>query len=160
MSHNLAQSLHEDNLLAESTAALAAGLSAAALTLAFKLLYQPVPIGTYFRFILLGLVSYLLVALLLHKFWKGLLGRVIPKWLLIAILGSVVFVVLRLTPGVIGGWYDPLRLEHSFEEYITTEINAAASVVLFLCAIAIPTAGLVYYSFSIVRLLKRREPDQ
>ncbi len=75
---------------------------------------------------------------------------------MIGLLGSTVFVLTRLTPGLIGGWYDPLRLESTFGEYISTEISAAKSVVLFLSAITIPIAGLVYYGVSTAKALKRR----
>ena len=146
-------------LLAELAAAFAAGIVAALQTLLSKHLYHGhIPMPFYLNNILFALLSYLAVALLLHRFWTGP-KRVVPNWILIGFLGSVLFVLIRLAPGVIGGWYDPLRSESSLLSYLLNEIDAATSVVIVLSAITLPVTALAYYlSRRVMRTRVRTRP--
>lgn len=155
---NITKELPRDALPADMAAAFAAALAAALEGFLIKLLdKQYIPLPMYIEYVLLALASYLAVALLLHRFWAGLLRRVLPSWILTAFFGSILFVFIRLTPGIIGGWYDPLRLQSSLFDYISTEISAAKSVVVLLSFITIPIAGLAYLlTYFVLRRYEKR----
>lgn len=147
------------SLLVDLGVALAVSITAALLTSLISML-NFTPRHTSFlihaKLMLLAVFAYSAVALLLHRFWEGLLRRMVPNWILIAVFGSVVFVCADLIPGVISGWYDPLRMEPSLSKYIATEISAARSVVMFLSLVTLPVAGIVHYFDFIAGLVKRR----
>lgn len=143
---NTANESPRNALLADLAAAFAAGLTGALMTLLVRFLdQQPVPVATYVKYAVLGVASYSAVALVLHRFWTGTLRRVAPAWLLTAFFGSILFVLIRLTPAVIKGWHDPLNLQPSLLDYAATEISAARSVVVFLSFVTIPVSGVVYF---------------
>jgi hypothetical protein len=134
-------------LLTDLAAAIAAGLSAGLVT-AFISAQSERKVNSLAqtKLILLALVSYLVIALLLHWFWTGAFRRVAPKCILICILGSLLFVTIRLTPGIIDGWNAPsLREKPPLSEYISTEISAALSVIIFLSIVTLPVAAIVTY---------------
>lgn len=147
--------LRGDTLLLDLLTALAAGLAAALLTSLINFQNQQrVNILAYFRFILLAVAAYSAIALLLRRVWTGLLKRIVPNWVLIAVLGSMLFVCVRLTPGIIKGWSDPLRMESTFLSYISTEIDAARSLIIILSFVTLPIAGAIYYSSKWVSQVK------
>jgi hypothetical protein len=139
------KALPKGSLTAELAAAFAAGLAAAFLTILVKLLdRQVVALATYGMYTLTAVASYSATALLLHQLWTGLPARIAPRWVLTAFLGSTLFILIRLTPGMVGGWYDPLRLQPSLLDYIATEVTAARSLVVVLSLMTLPITGLVY----------------
>jgi hypothetical protein len=136
----------EDTFIAELAAALIAAFSAALLTslVNFFNQHQVNPLA-YMRFMFLAAASYLLAAALLHVSWPTLFRRAVPNWIPISLIGSLLFVMVRLTPGIIRGWHDPLRLESSLSSYLLNEIDAAKSVVIVLIVMTLPLTALAYY---------------
>lgn len=147
------------NLCADLVVALATSLTAALLIALFSILsFTPrhTSLLTHMRFMLLAVIAYSVTALVLHRLWAGSLRRMVPNWILIAVFGSVLLVCFDLTPAIIDGWYDPLRIESSLPDYIATEISAARSVVIALSLATLPIAAIVNYFDFIVNLVKRR----
>jgi hypothetical protein len=145
-----------ETLRIELATALSAGAAAALVTLFTRMLNHEVAITSYIRYFLLGFAAYALAASILYQFWTGRLGRMIPRWLIMAVLGSLIFVVVQLTPGVVGGWFNPWESQ-SLPEYISTEISAASSVFILLTVVTVPVAAAVYYSFSAAKALRLRK---
>jgi hypothetical protein len=143
---NALKKFSEDNLRTDLATGFAASLMAALFTSLVNLLSQNHlnPLA-YIRFILLAVASYLAIALFLHRFWTGRLRHLVPNWILIAVFGSILFTYVRLTPGIIQGWYDPLRTESSLIDYLLTEIMAARSVLVVLSLITLPVAWSTNY---------------
>lgn len=135
-----------DRLLSEVVAAFAASLAAASLTsvIAFHNEHHKT-FFTYIRLYLIGIVAYVAIALFLHNFWRGKLRRMIPVWIMIPVFGSLLFVFLWLTPGIVRGWYDPFRQEITFSDYLSVEADAARSVVIVLSLITLPVTGISYH---------------
>jgi hypothetical protein len=143
---NALKKFSEGNLLADLAAASAASLTAALFTSLVNLLSQRnLKLVAHIRFILLAAASYLAIALFLHRFWAGRLRHLIPNWILIAVFGSILFTFVRLTPGIIKGWYDPLKMESSLIDYLLAEIIAARSVIIILSLLTLPVAWSTYY---------------
>ena len=146
-----------DTFRPELAAALAAALSAALLTSVVNLLNQHrVNPLAYLRFVFLATAAYSITACLIHLYWPTSCRRLAPNWIPISIIGSLLFVIVRLTPGVIKGWYDPLRSEESLWPYILNEIDAAKSVVIVLSAITLALAALAYYVSRMLSNARRR----
>lgn len=158
---NLAKMFSLEDLGSDLFTGFAAGIVAALFTSAVRVWFHGYILPrSVIWYLVLGITTYTLVALLLNMFWKAWSRRIIPSWLMIGFIGSLVFVLARLTPGVIGGWYDPLRLEPTFAEYISTEISAAKDLLLLYWALTIPSAGFASLSVSIVKSLRRRRFDR
>jgi hypothetical protein len=157
-STNVMNKSPRSDLLAALAAAFASGLAAALLTLLVKLLDgQYVPIHTYVKYVLLAVASYSAVALLLHRLWPEKLRGLAPTWISTAFFGSILFVLIRLTPGIIGDWYDPVKLQSSLLNYILTEISAAKSVIVFLSLATIPISGVLYFvTYSVMNYRAKR----
>jgi hypothetical protein len=144
---NALKKFSKDNLFIDLAAAFAASLCASSFTSLIRFQNRgQFNFLAYARFILLAAGAYLTIALILHWVWTGRFRRLLPSWILIAVFGSLLFVCLRLTPGIIKGWNDPYRSETSFLEYISTEIDAARSVIIVLSLITLPVTGLVHYT--------------
>lgn len=136
-------------------AALGGGFMAAFQAVVSKHLHHGVvPLQFYMTTIALALLSFFIIALPLRKFWNGTKCRVIVGWVLVAFLGSVLFVLARLGPGIVGGWFDPLRLEPSLFGYIAEEASAAASVILMLCLLTLP---IIASTYSLAYFLLKRD---
>ncbi len=135
--------------------ALAAGLTAGLLTSLINVLGEHrASLGRHVSFALTAITVYMAVALALHKVWTGTLRRIVPTWALIAVVGSVLYVVIDLTPGVIKGWYDPYRMEASLIKYLSTELSAARSVMVVLTVITLPVTATLYYAGEIISAVK------
>jgi len=89
------------------------------------------------------MACYLAVALLVR--YVSSRKHNFPDWPLISVFGSILFVSVRLIPGIVRGWYVAATLKPSLFEYISTEISAAASVVLFLLVLTLPASAIVAY---------------
>ncbi|HEX8131423.1 MAG TPA: hypothetical protein VF527_20150 [Pyrinomonadaceae bacterium] len=107
------------------------------------------------RFTLLAVLSYVAVAALLNCVWRSNLRRMVPNFILIAVAGSLLLVCIKLVPGVIGGWYDPYRLESSLYDYLAHELQAARSVVIVFSLVALPVSAITYYAGSMFEAARR-----
>ena len=134
--------------------AIAAGVCAGAVRSLINALYHELNLIAYARWIVLAIAAYLIVASLSQRFWRDSLKRRIPVWILTALFGSILFVTANLMPGIIKGWHDPYRLEHSLWEYISTELAAARSVVIVLSFITLPVTAAFHYAGHIIRAIK------
>ena len=134
--------------------AIAAGICAGAATALGNALYHELNLMAYARWIFLAVAAYFTVASLSQRFWPNQLKRIVPVWLLTAFCGSILFVTGNLIPGVIKGWYDPYRLERSLAEYISTELDAAKSVIILLSLITIPITATFHHAGHIIRSVK------
>jgi hypothetical protein len=147
-----------ETLRIELATALSAGAAAAIVTIFFRLLHQEVPLASSITYFLLGFAAYALAASILYQFWTGQAGRIVPRWLLTAVLGSLIFVIFRLTPGIIGGWLDPAESQ-SLGEYLANEVSAASSVFILLTVVTVPVAAAVYYSHLLASVLRVRRQE-
>lgn len=148
--------LADRQLMTDLVCACAAGLCAGTYSFLIYLLKpREFNITAYLRYTLTALIAYLAVALILHRFWKEGLRRLLPSWILISVFGSIFFAVLRLLPAVIGGWSGPTVTAPYLAEYMTTEVSAARSVVILLSLLTLPITALIYYGGSIRRAVKR-----
>src|SRR6266705_3342639 len=64
-----------------------------------------------FQSVLMGLVAYTLTAIALYYVWPSFLRRLIPTWLAMSFLGSLIFVLLKLGSGTVAAWRDPGTME-------------------------------------------------
>jgi hypothetical protein len=134
--------------------AIAAGVCAGAVTSLVNVLYHELNLMAYARWISLATAAYFAVASLSQRFWPNQLKRIVPVWLLTAFFGSMLFVAGNLIPGAIKGWHDPYRLEPSLAEYISTELDAARSVIILLSLITIPVTGAFHHAEDIIKGIK------
>lgn len=156
MSHKSVEKFVVRRLTIDLVCAFAASLCAGTFTFLIHLL-KPREFNTltYIQFMLMASVAYFAVALILHKFWKEGLRRMLPTWILISVFGSILFVIIRLLPAVIGGWSGPTVTEPSLTKYIATEVGAARNVMIFLSLITLPITALIYYAALILKAVKR-----
>jgi len=93
------------------------------------------------RSILISVASYLLVALMLNKYWPQLLRSIIPTWATIPLLGTLIFFAIEFVP---------LSMNYADRPSLGT----FGIVYAFICVITLPVTGLIYYSSNIIRKLK------
>lgn len=151
---NLVEKFSANCWRVDLTSAVAAGLCAGAVTSLINALYHPVNLRAYARVTILAIAAYLIIASLWQAIWGDLLKRMLPSWIVIAFYGSVLFVTVRLLPGVIKGWTDPHRVDQSLIEFISTEMAAARSVIAGLAFITLPITALFHYSGHIARAVR------
>lgn len=132
------------NLLCGLATGLCAGLF---VTLVNQLALSPskvrpvAQIGSMF----LALVVYSVSALVVYYLSPISPKAPLPPWLLIPIVGNLIFVVFRLGPGVVAGWLDPLASETSLLEYVMNEVRAASSLLFALSVVTLPITALIYH---------------
>jgi hypothetical protein len=151
---NAIERFSENRIRVDLWSAIAAGLCAGICTSLEDALDHPVNPSLYAKSLILSTAAYLMVAWLLRLSLFQSVRRVVPSWLIIALVGSTLFVVMDLAPAVIVGWTRPQRIEQSLAMYISHELYAAGVVIVFFAIITIPITALVYYAAGIVRAAK------
>jgi hypothetical protein len=144
---NAIERFSENRRQVDLWSAVAAGLWAGILSSLSHALDHPVRLSLYAADLILAVGSYLTVAYLINRFGKVLL-KVIPSWLVIASLGSALYIVMDLARPVISRW---AYVEQSFVEYFSYELYIAAYLIVSLALITMPITALIYYAGSIVR---------
>lgn len=61
--------------------------------------------------VLLAVVSYMVIAGLAHRWWTGLLSRIVPKWVLTSVLGSLLLISFISIPVALQTWGGPYQME-------------------------------------------------
>lgn len=141
--------LSKDTLIADLASAIAASLCPTLFTSFISFQNQnKADFFAYARYFFLAITAYSVVALLLGWLWTKRLRRIIPSWIIIAFLGSILFVLVRLLPSVIKGWNDPYNMESSLLKYLLTELDSARSVVIVLSILTLPISGIIHYNVS------------
>lgn len=148
---NAIERFSENRIRVDLWSAIAAGLCAGICTSLEDALDHSVNPSLYAKALILSTAAYLTVAWLLHLSLFQSVRRVVPSWLIIAFLGSALFVVMDLAPAVIKGWTRPHRIEQSLVKYLSNELYAAGVVIVFFTLITMPITALVYYAADIVR---------
>lgn len=96
---------------------------------------------------LLCLSCYLAASLLV--IWLKSLGRAVPSWVLIAVTGSVILVVVG------GIWMRPAILRLPLAEIASDKLPDALGTMVGLSVFTLPFTAVVYYAGSIVRAIGR-----
>jgi hypothetical protein len=146
--------LSASNSRSDLIGAIAAGVCAGAVRSLIHALHHQLTLWAYVRWTILAIAAYFAVATLLQRFWRGVIERSVPTWVLTALLGSIIFVAVVLTSGVIKGWYDPSRVDSSLIGYILTEAKATGSVVIVLSLITLPVTATFHHARDITRAAK------
>jgi hypothetical protein len=99
--------------------------------------------------------TYCLSAILVNQFSTRRFGNILPNWLVISIIGGLMFTMMKLGPGIIGRWLDPLNLDESLIGYLTNEIRLAQSLIFLLTAVTTPLTFVVSYRRKIIAIFIR-----
>lgn len=110
----------------------------------------------FLKYTLITFSSYTCVALFLHKFWTGTLNRILPLWILISVLGSLLNEIAGSVEWLPQALNDPYlrRMYPSFSEALWNELEMIRSVFLVHSFITLPVTGTIYYSGAIVRAVR------
>jgi len=102
----------------------------------------------YIKPILIALSCYLLAAVVSRYISSRTYS--FAEWPVVSVLGTVLFVCVRLVPAVVQGWFVPATLKPSLSTYVLTEISAAASVVGFLLLLTLPASAIAAYVVKLI----------
>ena len=157
MRMNMVSALNEElrnDLLCGIAAGLCAGLIFAMIN---QLSFDPAKISRFSqaRSIIIGLITYCLSAILVNQFATGRFRKILPNWLVISIIGGLMFTIMKLGPGIIGGWFDPFNTDKSLIGYLTNELRSAPSLILLLTAVTTPITFVVSYRRKIIEIFIR-----
>ncbi len=110
----------------------------------------------FLKYTLIAFSSYTGIALFLHRFWTGTLNRILPLWILISILGSLLNEAIGSIEWLPQALNDPYlrRMYPSFSEALWNELEMIRSVFLVHSFITLPVTGIIYYSGAIVRAIR------
>ena len=112
------------------------------------------------RSVLLSVASYTAVALFIRWRWRGLLKRIVPVWVAIAILGTALLISLVGVYVGINSWRSPQRVERSLGEFIAVQVNDFLSLFIVVCVLTLPVTAMVYYARNMITCVwpKKVEP--
>lgn len=105
---------------------------------------------------LFAVMVYMIVALLIQRFWTGTLARVLPNWIPIAVFGSALYLSILIASATTGLWeaYSRLTKEPNLFEFIVEVLDKQRSVLVGLWFITLPITALIYYAGSIVKVVR------
>ena len=104
-------------------------------------------------FMVFAVGSYLTVALLLCRWWKGQLKHAIPIWILIALLGTMFLVgVISIDRGIVF-WRSSQRTV--LGEFINGQWEDIKFLFVLGCGITLPITATVHYAPNIIRAFVR-----
>lgn len=147
---------HQDDAHADRLGALAAGFCVAALSyLVSTASDDKANFYHYAKLFLFAVLSYPAAALLLERYWTGSLKRIIPRWILIAILGSLLREALFTASIVMSAWAHPQTVSLSWSDFISSEIADTKLFVVFFSILTLPVMAAFHYTGSIVRVVKQ-----
>ena len=147
-----------------SAAAAGGGLSATGLVLLKASTLgrvNPMDFSDVASLMLITTIPYLVAALVTHWLWTKPLRRLIPSWVMIALLGSL-FIVLSagaLSFYTKGAWSEPAMMVGTLEAFIADKAKDGLVVFVALSIFTLPIAAAVYYAGSIVRAVRRWHND-
>lgn len=119
---------------------------------------NPLDLSDVASLVLITVIPYLVAALVIHWLWTKPLRRMIPSWVIIALLGSL-FIVLSAgalsfyTKAV--AWSDPATMYDTLEAFIADKAKDGLVVFIALSIFTLPITAAVYYAGSIVRVVRR-----
>ena len=101
------------------------------------------------RLVLIATIPYLVAALVVH--WVKPLRRLLPSWLLIACLGSLLIVVSA------GAWsfYMKAGVLETLPDFTRDKVKDGLATFVALTLLTLPITAAVYYSGGIVRAVRR-----
>ncbi len=130
----------------------------------FANLGEPQPPFLYYKQMLTAVASFLSVALLVERFWRGQLSRMLPNWILIAVFGSLLYEVIAFTPAMINSWNAQLAqpAEPSLIDFVRKGIDMHRSALIINWLITLPITAAIFYSGIIARVLRHwhNEPEK
>lgn len=144
---NAIEKFSENRRKVDLWSAVAAGLCIGMLRYLFHGLDHSESLSFYAGELIQAVGSYFTVAYLFNRVGK-VLPKVIPSWMVIASLGSALYIVVDLALPVIRRW---AYVEQSFAEYFSYELYVAGFLIVSLTLITMPITALIYYAGSIVR---------
>lgn len=108
------------------------------------------------KYLLVALMVYSSVALLIEQYWKGVLSRILPNWIPIALFGSIIYECFILVPAMVRYWNDPVTQMKNpdLTEFVLREAVTLRSVLILDWVITLSATALVYYAGSIIKLIK------
>lgn len=136
--------------------AFAAALCASLLFYVVSTASDPFDPYRFFKYSLIAFSSYTAVALFLHRFWTGPLNRILPLWILIVVVGSLLNEIVGSIEWLPRAMSNPQfrAIYPTFNDFIWDEIGMIRSVFLAHSLIALPVTGIIYYAGTIVRALR------
>lgn len=110
----------------------------------------------FIKHTLIALSSYTCAALLLNRFWTGTPNRILPLWILISVVGSLLNEVAGSIEWLHRVSDDPhlRRMYPSFGEALRYKLEVGRGVFLVHSCITLPVTGIVYYSGAMVRAIR------
>ena len=147
---------HQDDVHVDRLGALASGFCVGALSYLVSTASDDKVNGYHYaKLFLFAVLSYLIVSWLLERCWTGSLKRVIPRWILIAILGSLLHEALVTASTVANAWTHPQTVWPSWNEFISSEIADTKLFVVFFSILTLPVMATFHYAGSIVKAVRR-----
>lgn len=119
---------------------------------------NPLDFSDVASFVLITAMPYLIAALITHWLWIKPLRRMIPSWVMIALLGSLLIV---LSAGTLSfytkavAWSDPTTMYETLEAFIADKVKDGLGVFVALSLFTLPITAAVYYAGSIVKAVRR-----
>lgn len=144
-----------------SAAAAGVGLSATCLILLKASTLgrvNPLDFNDVASLVLITVMPYLVAGLVIHWLWIKRLRRMLPSWIMIALLGSL-FIVLSAgalsfyTKAV--AWSDPTTMYEALDAFIADKAKDGLGVFVALSLFTLPITAAVYYAGGIVRTVRR-----
>lgn len=136
-----------DNFVGEFIAAsTAAGVVSVQTIVSKQLHHGYVPPSFYLITMVTAVLSFIPVALLLRRSRTGGPHRLLPNTLVTTFVGCALFVLLRLLPAIVAGFYNPLfRANTTLTEYLVRELPFMATAIVALILITLPFVGVAYF---------------
>lgn len=112
----------------------------------------------WIKFTLIAVVCYLLSTWITERFWKGRLARLLPGWVPIVILGSLLYECLTLIPSMYKFWNDPLTqtMQPDLTDFVSRQLSILRTALVVDWIVTLPAVLVIYYANTIIRLIKYR----
>lgn len=113
--------------------------------------------GAYFqrlwvRDFFIALACYSAVALLLHRYWRGNLRRMVPSWSIIAVMGTLLFVNVSSLPAMVIAWKNHGGgTAFAFVRFAVAWVLSQTTLVAVFSIVALLVTSAIYYANSAVR---------
>ncbi|HEV2799814.1 MAG TPA: hypothetical protein VGW12_04920 [Pyrinomonadaceae bacterium] len=147
----------ENRLRVDVTCALAASSWLTFIFYQISTISEPFNPYLCLKYGLIAFSSFVLTALFLWKCWRGALNRLLPRWILLSMLGALLNEIPSSIEWIPKAWQDPYFREMypTFREFLSRELDMVRSVIIMNFFLTLPITGTIYYAGAIVRGIRK-----
>lgn len=153
---DLIEAFYRNGLLVDLAEATASGLCVSVILSLLKSdSMEGIRLNTLIETTFFTLSCFFAAALFLHYLWRGQLRRMVPSWILIPMLGTMLSSSSIIVPAIITGWSYPYKSENTLLEYALRWWKDVGFFLSLIFIITTPITAVIHHLGYLLKWMRR-----